>query len=74
MDWLVCKLHVCNLVFDKFVCADLQKVNEHPKVDANFDIQYQLEQFQYDMNRTLAYFRVRNRRSPWNKRIPGNIR
>ena len=52
MDWPVCKLQVCNLVFNKFAKAEHQKVNKHPKFDANFDIQRQLEHFEYDMNRT----------------------
>ena len=58
MDWSVCNLQVCNLVFDKFARAEWQKVNKHPKFDANFDIRRQLEQFEYDMNHTLNTFRV----------------
>ena len=52
MDWPVCMSQVCNLVFDKFAKAEYQKVNKHPKFNANFDIQHQLEHFEYDMNRT----------------------
>ena len=52
MDWPVCKLQVCNLVFNKFAQAEYQKVKKHSKFDANFDIQRQLEQFEYDMNCT----------------------
>ena len=48
MDWPVCMLQVCNLVFDKFAKAEYQKVNKHPKFEANFDIQCE-----YDMNRTF---------------------
>ena len=53
MDWPVCKLQVCNLVFNKFAQAEQKKVNKHPKFDANFDIQCQLGHFKFDMNRTL---------------------
>ena len=48
MDWPVCKLQVCNLIFSKFAWADV-----HPNFDANFDIWRQLEHFKYEMNRTL---------------------
>ena len=50
----VCKLQVCNLVFNKFVQAEQQKVNKHSKFKANFGIQRQLEHFEYDMNYTLV--------------------
>ena len=43
MDWPVCKLQVCNLVFNEFAQAEQQKVNKHPKFDANFDIRRQLD-------------------------------
>ena len=52
MDWPVCKLQVCNLIFNKFAHAEEQNVNKHPKFDNNFDTQRQLEHFLYDMNRT----------------------
>ena len=35
MDWTVCELQVCNLVFGKFAKAEYQKVNKDPKFDAN---------------------------------------
>ena len=35
MDWPVCTLQVCNLVFGKFAKAEYQKVNKDPKFDAN---------------------------------------
>ena len=54
MDWPLYKLQVCNLIFDKFAQAEQQKVNKHPRFDANFNIQCQLEHFGYDMNRTLV--------------------
>ena len=54
MDWPVCKLQVCNLVFGKFAQAGYQKLNKHPNLYANFDIRLQLEHFEYDMNRTLV--------------------
>ena len=37
MNWTVCKLQVCNLVFNKFAQAEKQKVNKHPKFDANLN-------------------------------------
>ena len=52
MDWPVCKLQVCNLVFDKFAPSKWQNLNNHPKFDNNFDIQCQLEHLEYDMNHT----------------------
>ena len=54
MDWPVCNLQVCNLVFNKIAQAEYQKVNKHPKFDADFDIRRQLQHFEYDMNRTLV--------------------
>ena len=53
MDWPVCMLQFCDLVFDKFAKAEYQKVNKHPKFEANFDIECQLEHFEYEMNRTF---------------------
>ena len=53
MEWPVCKLQVCNLVFNKFAPAEYQKVNKHPKFDANFDIHRQIERFEYDITRSL---------------------
>jgi hypothetical protein len=38
----------------ELVPSKLQKVNKHPKFDDNFNIQRQLEHFEYDMNRTLV--------------------
>ena len=38
MDWPVCKLQVCNLVFWKFALEEYQKVNKDPNFDNNFDI------------------------------------
>ena len=35
MDWLFCNLQVCSLVFNKSDPAEQQKVNKHPKFDAN---------------------------------------
>ena len=52
MDWSVCKLQVCNLVFNTFAQAEQQKVNKHPKFNANFYIRRQLKHFEYDMNST----------------------
>ena len=52
MDCPVCKLQVCNLVFDKFAQAEQQKVNKNPKFDDNFDIQRKKEHFEYEMNWT----------------------
>ena len=52
MDWPVCKLQVCNLVFDKFAPEEWQKVNKHPKFDDNFNNRHQLEHFEYEINRT----------------------
>ena len=50
MDWPVCMLQVCILAFNKFAPTELEKVNKHPKFNANFDIRRQLEHFEYDMN------------------------
>ena len=52
MDRPVCKLQVCNLVLLNLSKQNSKKVNKHPKFDANFDIQCQLELFEYEMNRT----------------------
>ena len=40
------------IFFNKFAQAEYQKVNKHPKFDANLDIRRQLEHFEYDMNHT----------------------
>ena len=53
MDWPVYKLKVCNLVFIEFAQAEQQKVNKHLKCDGNFNIQCQLEHFEYEMNQTF---------------------
>ena len=50
MDWPA-------LVFNRFAKAEYQKLNKHHN-DANFDIQSQLEHFQYDMKRTYVKFSV----------------
>ena len=60
MDWTVCKLQVCYLVFDEFTKAEYQRVNKHLKFDANFDIWRQLEHFEYDMSHTLVFLRYQN--------------
>ena len=52
MDWPVCKLQVCTLVLIEFAQAEQQKVNKHPNFEDNFDIRYQLEHFEYEMNWT----------------------
>ena len=52
MDWPVCKLQVCNLVIYKFAPEEQKKVNKHPKFVDNFDIQHQLEHFEYDIDLT----------------------
>ena len=54
MDWPVCKLQVCNLVFNEFAQAEKQKVNKHSKFNANFDIRLQLEHYKYEVNSTLV--------------------
>ena len=41
MDWPACKLQVCNLGFNKFAQAELQKVKKYPKFNDNFDIRRQ---------------------------------
>ena len=38
MDWPVCTLQVCNLVYGKFAQPEYQKVNKPPNFHANFDI------------------------------------
>ena len=42
-----------NHVLIEFAPSKKQKVNKHPNFDNIFDMQRQLEHFQYDMNRTL---------------------
>jgi hypothetical protein len=37
MDWPVCKLQVCNLVFSKFAGAEYQKVNKNSTPILIFD-------------------------------------
>ena len=54
MDWMICKLHVCKLVLIEFVLSKQQQVNKHPKFDENFNIQRQLEHFEYEMIHALA--------------------
>ena len=54
MDWPASKFQVCNLFFNKFAQAELQKVNKHPMFHNNFDIRRQLEHFVYEMNWTLV--------------------
>ena len=34
--------------------SNLQKVNKHPKFDDHFNIRHQLEDFEYDMIRTIV--------------------
>ena len=59
MDWPVCKLQACNLVFNKL--QNSKMVYKHPKFDANIDIRCQLQHFEYDMNRTLVNVRTTGR-------------
>ena len=54
MNWPVCWLQVCNLGLIEFDQAEYQKVNKHPKFDTNFDIRCQLENFEYEIIRTLV--------------------
>ena len=52
-DLFICILwtgHFVSLDFKKFAQDESQKVNKHPKFDANFDIWRQFEHFEYDMN------------------------
>ena len=41
---MVCKLQVCKLVL-----IEIENINKHSKFDYNFDIQRQLEHFEYEM-------------------------
>ena len=52
MDWPACKLQVCNLDLSKFAQAELQKVNNYSKIYDNFDIQRQVEHFEYEIIHT----------------------
>ena len=52
-------LSVCKFSFAK---AEQQKVNKHQKFYNNFNIQHQLEHFEYEMNWTLDNFKSINRR------------
>ena len=55
MNWPVCKLQVC---FNKFALAEKQKVNQHPKFDANFDIHIYFTKSQHVA--TLSFIPVGN--------------
>ena len=58
MDWPVWKLQVCNLVLIWFAQAEQQKENKHLKLNNDFNIQHQLEHFEYEINRTFKRMSV----------------
>ena len=52
-NWPLCKLQVCNLFLINLL-SRIEKSKYTSKFHADFNIQRQLEHFEYDMNRTLG--------------------